>query len=196
MAFFQKTICCGLILFNSAIGMDTQTASAWILPPELLHKILYLSLEGTWLNKLTTGLRLRLLNRSTPDAFTVDKVLEFINPKFPDELTILLIHNFMSIPVSIGKLLIAQGANINAPQNDDANTLVHEAAIHGRSEQLTRLIALGADIDKPNKHNQKPITCVARSQTQIRTILISHTKQVPHQNSSPGNSPRWQDILS
>lgn len=178
MAIIRSVVLTALICVGSSSGMDTKAVLP-VFPVEILTRILWNvieKLEGTLTHKIRGALTLQTLDMNGRNTFKLSDILTHIRFT-PQDITRFLQQNLVKIPMKLsietGKIFVKHGADLNTSQDSDGNTLVHLAAIHGKTDELKTLIELGAYTNIPNNHDQIAIMCVTASQRQIREILSS-----------------------
>ncbi len=88
-----------------------------------------------------------------------------------------------SSPIEILKLLIENGSDVNA-QNNDGNTPLHCAARKGELDIVKLLIANGADVNAQNKKNITPLGyAYSNGHTEIINTLLSVKAEKPIHDS-------------
>ena len=84
------------------------------------------------------------------------------------------VANAKNDPTNVAKLLIKNGAAINA-KDDDENTPLHLAAASGNTGIVKLLIENGAIIDAQNKYGNTPLMGTIQSIPFIPSNYVSHT---------------------
>ena len=87
----------------------------------------------------------------------------------------------------IVELLIDNGADINAKDDDEGETALHFAAQNGHKEVAGLLIVKGADVNAISVHNETPLDCVARDETETADLLRKHGGKKDAELRAAGN---------
>ena len=103
------------------------------------------------------------------------------------------VANAKNDPTNVAKLLIKNGAAINA-KDDDENTPLHLAAASGNTGIVKLLIENGAIIDAQNKYGDTPLMGTIKpsnyvSHTDIANLLIENGADINEKTNDMGYTP-------